>query len=63
MFEFLPVCEDLQELIPSRPSSAKVARFARERGMIPLREQGRAAVHRGETSMEELFSALGDPGP
>ncbi len=63
LFEFLPVCEGLQELIPSRPSSARVARFAREGGMIPLLEQGRAAVLRGETSMEELFSTLGDPGP
>lgn len=63
LFEFLPVCEGLQELIPNRPSAARVARFARERGMIPLREQGRAAVNRGETSMKELFSTLGDPGP
>lgn len=62
LFEFLPVCEGLQELIPNRPSAAKVARFARERGMVPLRERGREAVERGETSMEEIFSALGDPG-
>jgi type IV pilus assembly protein PilB len=62
LFEFLRVCEGLQELIPTRPSASQVARFARERGMTPLRQRGEEAVDRGETSAEEVFSALGDPG-
>ncbi len=62
LFEFLQVCEGLQELIPTRPSASQVARFARERGMIPMRQRGEQAVELGETSTEEVFSALGDAG-
>lgn len=62
LFEFLRVCEGLEELLPTRPSASQVARFARERGMIPLRQYGQEAVDLGETSVEELVSALGDLG-
>lgn len=62
LFEFLRVCEGLQELIPTRPSASQVARFARERGMIPLRQRGEEAIDLGETSTEEVFSALGEAG-
>ena len=61
LFEFLRVCEELQELIPTRPSAFQVARLARERGMIPMRRQGKEAVDRGDTTMEELIRALGGP--
>ena len=61
LFEFLRVCEGIQELIPTRPSASQMARLARERGMIPMRRQGKEAVDRGDTTMEELIRALGGP--
>lgn len=34
----------------------------RSAAQLPVSSYFDEAVHRGETSMEELFSALGDPG-
>jgi type IV pilus assembly protein PilB len=61
LFEFLQVCEGLQELIPTRPSASQVARLARQRGMIPMRQRGEEAIQRGDTTAEEVCRALGDP--
>ena len=61
LFELLRVCEGVQELIPTRPSASQVARLARGRGMIPMRQRGEEAIQRGDTTAEEVCRALGDP--
>ncbi len=55
LFEFLPVTARLRECISSGASLAQLRQQARLEGLITLRDQALAALHRGETSREEIL--------
>ena len=55
IFEFLPVGDDLRQLIIQRASSGEITKLARSKGMRTLREDGMEKVRQGLTTLEEVM--------
>jgi len=59
IFEFLKMTQELQDLIPSRPSSNDIFNLAREQGFKTIFEDGIEKVKSGLTTIEELLRIVG----
>ncbi len=55
IFEILPVAPEIQEMILSKQSSAKLYEAARVIGMITMKQDGMVKVLRGETTIDEVI--------
>jgi type IV pilus assembly protein PilB len=55
LFEWLPINDELRELINHGCSTDKLRTAALQSGMIPLRESGLAKVYDGATTIEEVI--------
>jgi type IV pilus assembly protein PilB len=55
LFEVLPVPNEIQELILSKPSAHKIYEAGARLGMITMKQDGIVKVLRGETTMEEVI--------
>ncbi len=54
LYEVMPITPELRNMVLMGASSDKIAKFAIERGMGTLREDGIAKVQQGVTTVEEL---------
>ena len=54
IFEFLPMTDELRELVVRGVSLVELRSKAVEQGMVPLRDAGLAAILAGETTVEEV---------
>ena len=57
IFEFLEIDEDIRDKVATNPPLGDLKRFARQKGMKSLREDGLAKVAAGVTSVEEIMRA------
>ncbi len=55
--EIVTIDSDMQELILSKASAAKLYELARKKGMISMQEDGILKVLQGQTTMDEVFQA------
>jgi len=55
LFEFMPLNEELRELINHGASTQQIRELALKTGMIPLRESGLEKVFSGITTLEEVI--------
>ena len=55
LFEFLPMNDQLRELINQGASTEKIRDLAMRTGMIPLRDSGLEKVFDGVTTIEEVI--------
>ena len=55
IFEFLPMTDSLRELVARGVSLIALRQRAMEQGMVPLRENGLAAILAGDTTVEEVL--------
>lgn len=55
--EIVTIDADMQELILSKASAAKLYELARKKGMISMQEDGVLKVLQGQTTMDEVFQA------
>lgn len=60
VFEFMPVTEDIRNLIVERASSRIIRTAAAKQGMFSLREDGWRLVNEGITTVEEVIRATKD---
>lgn len=58
IFEFLKISQELQDIIPSRPSTNDIFKLAREQGFKTLFEDGVEKVKSGLTTIEELLRVV-----
>lgn len=58
VFEFLKVSQELQDLIPNRPSTNEIFNLARSQGFKTLFEDGVDKVKQGLTTIEELLRVV-----
>jgi general secretion pathway protein E len=58
VFEFLPVTEEVRQLILDRAPASAIARLAREQGIVTLLEDAFAKVCQGITSVEEMLRVI-----
>ena len=57
IYEFMEMDEDLRDKVASNPPLTELRRFARQKGMKCLREDGLAKVAAGVTTVEEIMRA------
>jgi len=57
IYEFLELDDDLRDMTTRNPSLTELRKFARERGMRSLREDGLTKVANGTTTVEEVMRA------
>jgi len=57
IYEFLELDDDLRDMTTRNPSLTELRKFARERGMRTLREDGLTKVANGTTTVEEVMRA------
>jgi general secretion pathway protein E/type IV pilus assembly protein PilB len=57
IFELMIVNDEIRELVLQRSSAGKIAKAARESGMIQLREDGWNKVRKGITTLKEVVQA------
>lgn len=55
IFEFLPLDDDIRQLIIQRAPAGQITKAARAKGMRTLREDGMEKVKRGLTTVEEVM--------
>jgi type II secretory ATPase GspE/PulE/Tfp pilus assembly ATPase PilB-like protein len=60
IFEFLDVDSTIRTCIASAPDAQQIARIAGDRGMRPMRDDGRSKVRDGLTTPEEVLRAIQD---
>lgn len=58
IFEAIPVSEDFQDLILSKPSEANINAYVRERGFINMKQDGMIKALQGLTTLEEVFRVI-----
>ncbi len=58
LHEVLTVDEEVERLAVARAPTADIDRLGRERGMVPLRQDGWAKVARGLTTLEEVMRVV-----
>ena len=54
LFEFMPMNDDLRELINHGASAQQIRDKALQTGMVPLRESGLEKVYTGQSTIEEI---------
>ena len=60
IYEMLELDDGFRDLVATRPSVTKLRRYAQERGMVGLREDGLRKLRKGVTTLEEVLRATED---
>ncbi len=60
IYEMLQLDDGFRDLVATRPSVTELRRYAEERGMVSLREDGLRKLRRGVTTIEEVLRATED---
>ncbi|KPK47652.1 MAG: hypothetical protein AMK72_08180 [Planctomycetes bacterium SM23_25] len=60
IYEMIELDDGFRDLVATRPSVTQLRRYAVERGMVSLREDGLRKLRRGVTTIEEVLRATDD---
>jgi len=60
IYEVLVLDDDFRDLVATRPNVTELRRYALERGMVSLRDDGLRKLERGMTTLEEVLRATED---
>jgi len=63
IYEMVVLDDGFRDLVATRPSVTDLRRYALQRGMVGLREDGVRKMKRGVTTIEEVLRATEDAGP
>ncbi|MFO8014916.1 MAG: ATPase, T2SS/T4P/T4SS family [Phycisphaerae bacterium] len=63
IYEMVVLDDGFRDLVATRPSVTELRRYATQRGMVGLREDGLRKMKRGITTIEEVLRATEDAGP
>ena len=63
IYEMVVLDDGFRDLVATRPSVTELRRYALQRGMVGLREDGLRKMKRGITTIEEVLRATEDAGP
>ncbi len=63
IYEMVVLDDGFRDLVATRPSVTELRRYALQRGMVGLREDGLRKMKRGLTTIEEVLRATEDAGP
>jgi len=55
LFEYMPMNDQVRELVNTGASTQKIRDLAMQTGMIPLRDSGLQKIFQGETTLEEVI--------
>ena len=60
IYEMMVLDDGFRDLVATRPSVTELRRYAQERGMVSLRDDGLRKLRRGVTTIEEVLRATED---
>ncbi|MBE3123552.1 MAG: type II/IV secretion system protein, partial [Planctomycetes bacterium] len=60
IYEVLVLDDDFRDLVATRPNVTELRRYALDRGMVSLRDDGLRKLRRGMTTLEEVLRATED---
>jgi len=63
IYEMLVLDDGFRDLVATRPSVTELRRYACNRGMVSLRQDGMRKLNRGITTIEEVLRATEDAAP